>query len=452
MKVLAFAVLFCAVLAKCGDVLAVKDEKSRISSFYDEEKDSLDAVFIGSSHMFVTAYPFQLWEEYGIKSAVLGGNGMGVPLAYYCVKEAIREQHPQVIVVDLYKAYQDRKLDSLSFTHNLAEAVPHSVNRVQMLYDLIPKENRTEFCFPLYLYHSRWKELTQADFEEQACYTKGAAPQFHVYDAEGFKEIPEEEKQETPDMALAYIKKMIRECRENDVELIFTVIPYETKKKTDYQQRIFNGLADVLADQDTEYYNFFHMMDDVGLDVKTDFYDDAHVNYEGGKKITAYFGKLLSAKGLGRKDRDDGRWEEDARAWHAQVRNKQIKTIVDKEEYLDFISEGEYDYIFMVKDADVFAGYFGKEAGNCVGKLPDGKSTVIFDEGKAEVYPAKGGQTGIAFNGMWVRHRDTDGKVLMIDKESYTYSDDIKVFVYDEELDQLVDVAGINHKEKEITR
>lgn len=449
-KVFVFAVILCAVLAVCDDVFEVKDEKSRISSFYEEKKDSLEAVFIGSSHMFVTAYPFQLWEEFGIKSAVLGGNGMGVPMEYYCVREAIREQHPDIIVVDLYKAYLDEKIDSKSFTHNMAGAMPNTTNKLRMLLDLIPEDSRTEFSFPLYLYHSRWKELTQEDFQEQLCYTKGAAPQFRVYDASGFKEVPKEEKQEVPKTAWSYIEKMIKECEENNVELIFTVMPYETTKKTEYQQRIFNELEDRLSERGIEYYNFFHMMDEVGLDVKTDFYDDVHVNYEGGKKITSYIGRMLSDKGLGTKRKDDSEWEEAAKAWHAQVRNKQITTINDKDEYLDFIGTGDYEFIFMIKDGSMFEDYFGQKDLIHSTKLPDGNCIYIYDDGTESVYAADGGKTETAFNGRWVQ--TAKGEAMMLDKDSYSFTEDIKIFVYDERLGQMIDVAGVNREEDKLVR
>lgn len=451
-KVFVFLILLYAVLAKCNDVLAVKDEESRITSFYEEEKDSLEAVFIGSSHMFVTAYPFQLWEEYGIKSAVLGGNGMGIPMEYYCVKEAIREQHPDIIVVDLYKAYLDKKIDSISYTHNMAGAMQGTANKLHMLADLIPDDNRAEFIFPLYLYHSRWKELTQEDFEDQICYTKGAAPQFRVYDASGFKEVPEEEKKEVPKTAWSYIEKMIKECEENNVELIFTVMPYETTKKTEYQQRIFNELADRFADKNVEYYNFFHMMDEAGLDVKTDFYDEAHVNYEGGKKITSYFGKLLSDKGLGSKSNDDSKWEEDAKAWHAQVRNKQITTIDDKEEYLDFIGTGNYEFILMIKDSGAFDKHFGLNRLKCGTKIPDGKCIYIYDDGAGSIYPAGEKKAETEFNGQWVQTVKDGKAAMMLDKESYSFEEDLKIFVYDERLEQIIDVAGVNYKKEKVVR
>lgn len=450
-KVLVFAVLLCAVLIKCNDVLAVKEEDSRITSFYEEDKDSLEAVFIGSSHMFVTAYPFQLWEEYKIKSAVLGGNGMGVPMEYYCVKEAIREQHPDVIVVDLYKAYLDKEIDSKSFAHNMARAMPNTANKLRMLLDLIPKEDWVEFGFPLYLYHSRWKELTREDFEEQYCYTKGAAPQFRNYDASGFEEVSEEEKQEVPKTSWSYIEKMIEVCEENDVDLIFTVMPYETTKKTRHQQRVFNELSDRLSERGVEYYNFFHMMDEVGLDVKRDFYDDVHVNYEGGKKITSYLGKILSDKGLGAKNSHDSEWEEAAKTWHAQVNNKQITTINDKDRYLDFIDSKDYEFIIMIKDTSKFYRYFGQMAFLHGTKLPDGKCIYIYDDGKESVCPVDGRKIEALFNGKWLQTVNGD-KTMMLDKDSYSFSEDVKIFVYDERLDQMIDVAGINYKEEKVRR
>lgn len=451
-KVLIFVILLAAILKKCEDVLSIKDEKSRISSFYEEEEDSLGAVFIGSSHMFVTVYPFQLWEEYGIQSTVLGGNGMGIPMEYYCVKEAIRKQQPDVIVVDLYKAYLDKKLEHISFTHNMADALPFGRNKMQMLFDLIPKENRVEFCFPLYLYHSRWKELTQTDFEKTPCYTKGAAPQFRVYDASGFQEISQDEKQEVPEIAMTYINKIIKECKENNVELIFTVMPYETNRKTEYQQRVFNELADYLADENIDYYNFFHLMDKTGLNTETDFYDEAHVNYNGGKKITSYLGKILSDRGLGTTHRNENKWNEETKLWHAQVRNKQIKTIDNKREYLDFIGHEDYEFVLMIKNAEKFTDYFDEEISwNCA-YMPEGKCIYVYDDGNWKAYSAEKETVGIEFNGKWIQNVKEGKKMMMLGKEKFQFTEDVNIFVYDKRLHQIVDIVGIKYDDEQLVR
>lgn len=101
-KIIILLIVLGGIFIWVNGILVGKSGMYRIVSFYEETEDSLDAVFIGSSHLYYSIYPFQLWEDYGIKSSVIGGDGVGIPLEYYCVKEAIREQHPDVIVVDLY--------------------------------------------------------------------------------------------------------------------------------------------------------------------------------------------------------------------------------------------------------------------------------------------------------------------------------------------------------------
>lgn len=121
-KIIILLIVLGGIFIWVNGILVGKSGMYRIVSFYEETEDSLDAVFIGSSHLYYSIYPFQLWEDYGIKSSVIGGDGVGIPLEYYCVKEAIREQHPDVIVVDLYKAFSDQKLENISYMHNLVNA------------------------------------------------------------------------------------------------------------------------------------------------------------------------------------------------------------------------------------------------------------------------------------------------------------------------------------------
>lgn len=451
-KIIILLIVLGGIFIWVNGILVGKSGMYRIVSFYEETEDSLDAVFIGSSHLYYSIYPFQLWEDYGIKSSVIGGDGVGIPLEYYCVKEAIREQHPDVIVVDLYKAFSDQKLENISYMHNLVNAWPLSRNKIQMISDLVPEENQIEFYMPLYLYHTRWKEITESDFDRQTCYTKGAAPQFGIYDASNFSELDKKEKQEVPRTALTYIQKIIDVCAENKVELIFTVIPYETTAEEMDQQRIFNQLEDELKSENVLYYNGFHMIDELGINVKEDFFDSGHLNYNGGVKLSAYIGKILSEKGIGNNSEKNDTWKVQDQLWHAYIDSKQINKIEDINEYIDFIRKKKYEYVILSSDGiELFDG-LQKVGIDEKTQFPEGECVLIYNDGNRDIYALNTQQISVDFNGIWIESKKGEKVAITIGKNNYDFTESTIVIVYDPVLGNIIDVVGISDQEEKIDR
>lgn len=451
-KLLMLLVILMIGYIACSNVLIGKSGKGRIDAFYKEEEDSLDAVFIGSSHLYYAMFPLQIYEEYGIRSSVIGGDGLGVPMTYYCVKEAISTQHPKVIVVDLYKAFSDLKIESIPFTHNLIDAWPYSKNKIDAVQDLIPEENRLEFYMPLYLYHTRWKELKQEDFEESICYTKGAAPQFGRYDASSFMEVDRNQKQEIPETALEYIHKIINVCDENNVKLIFTVLPYVAIGENEYQQKVFNSLYDVADEYNVEIINFFHNMDELDLDLTFDFSDSGHLNYYGGVKATRYIGRILADQYVLEIAERDEDWDKELEIWKSYICSRQLSKIVNREDYINFVKEKGYDYIILLKGDSLYAQEL-KESG--LVELDQSDSEVylyINMDGKLETYNAQPQNTYPAFHENAIQIINEDKLSLKVGKSSYPMNGDAQIVIYDNKLGRIIDHVTIDLNQQNIVR
>ena len=64
--------------------------------------EPVDVLFLGSSHVFETYNTSVLWDEYGIASYVLGGSVQPMWNTYFYMKEALKTQTPELIVLDAY--------------------------------------------------------------------------------------------------------------------------------------------------------------------------------------------------------------------------------------------------------------------------------------------------------------------------------------------------------------
>lgn len=119
-------------------VLRDKQNAEYIYPFYEEEQDTIDVIFVGSSHMYRSVYPLEIWNEHGITSWNLGSSEQSIAASYYLVKESIDKQHPKVVVMEMYMSFVDSKYYSYARIHQIADNMPMSLNKVQMVNDLIP--------------------------------------------------------------------------------------------------------------------------------------------------------------------------------------------------------------------------------------------------------------------------------------------------------------------------
>ena len=62
----------------------------RMRGFYSLPKNTLDIVFIGTSHLYYGIVPMKLWEDYGITSYVLAQETQIIECSYAYIKEVLK--------------------------------------------------------------------------------------------------------------------------------------------------------------------------------------------------------------------------------------------------------------------------------------------------------------------------------------------------------------------------
>lgn len=255
-------------------------------------RDSLDTVFVGSSHQFCSIDPNLLNSEYGQNCALLTSSSMSMTTSYYAVMEAIELQHPKIIVLECY--------NTSGTNDNLIEMEKHYFLD-DMPNWLLPKWKCVRetgdppylYYYPITAMHYRVFDLKWEDFRLPPRLKAGERYCYH-YDKttpnEKWEEISSDRKKPMKEEIEKWLDGIVALCRENEVELILYVAPYFADESS---QQTYNGLEDYAAHNNLEYFNLMHKIDEIGLDILTDFLDDDHLNYRGQEKITRYFGRLL---------------------------------------------------------------------------------------------------------------------------------------------------------------
>ena len=92
-RITGFLLILLMVLAGINRVFKMKygDGIYSLTKFYEQKKDSVDVLVLGSSHAFENINTGTLWDEYGMASYVLGGSRQPSWNTYYYLKEALKK-------------------------------------------------------------------------------------------------------------------------------------------------------------------------------------------------------------------------------------------------------------------------------------------------------------------------------------------------------------------------
>ena len=297
LRTAAFLLVLLLALEGVSGVLRGKNYAAASRSVYEEPKDSLDVLLMGSSHMLNAVSPMQLWEEQGIVSNNLAQNGQVLPVTYYHLQEALRTQRPRLVVLDIYKAIQDSLIDSHANLHYTLDNMRPGLPKLRAIFDLLPWEERTEYLLDVVIYHSRWKELTQTDFQPPDATEKGAVTLFQTTPLPDFRVLPETETAPPAPSAIDYLERIVKLCQEEEVPLLLVAVPFATPEPDDMdRQEVVNGIVSYAQEWGVPFLNMMHVTEEMGFDYNTDMADVYHANWRGMEKITSWLGEYLAGE------------------------------------------------------------------------------------------------------------------------------------------------------------
>lgn len=292
---LAFCALTVGLLSAVTDIFRNKSEDALSREYQEFPRDTFDVIFLGSSVMLNDVYPLQLYQDYGIASYNLGCGSQSVASSYYLAKLVIEQQKPELIVFDCNMCQEGLVYSSEEKFHYVTDALSLAEKR-EMVTELVPRDSWINFFFEMNLYHDRWKELGRRDFTRPECRTYGAKVHFVSHPLGEY--VITEEKAPLPEVSEEYLRKIIKLCQENQVELLLTVLPMNFSARYDIYdrnewQKYYNTIQDIADEAGIQYLNFMYHTEETGLDPAKDFEGDTHLNGWGAPKMTDYLGKYL---------------------------------------------------------------------------------------------------------------------------------------------------------------
>ena len=304
------AIVLCitiCLLCKATDLLELKTSDKKYADFF-KQKEPFDVLFLGTSHVINGIFPMELWNNDGIVSYNFGGHANEIATTYWVMRNALDYTSPKVVVIDCLQLRRDRKTSvKFSNVHQSLDTFPLSRNKIRAIEDILddPKmdeliadgktdtgtEPRTKIglLWNFSVYHARWNELKEDDFQPSPNKEKGAKSRLAVVRGE-MEPIPPEQKSKPDTTGELYLRKMIEECRDRGIEILLTYLPFPA---TADQQAEANRASELAQEYGLNYINFLNM--DL-VDFQTDLYDsNSHLNPSGARKVTAYLGDYLKS-------------------------------------------------------------------------------------------------------------------------------------------------------------
>lgn len=374
-------------------VLKRNDGIVTMQNYYRQPKESVDVLFLGSSRAGVNLDLETLWKEYGISGYVCWGSRQPFWNSYYFLKEAVHTSRPKLIVLDVSAATYDFVYSDDSRQYTNTYGIKNLLSRWQAVQISAPQNRWSDLMWGMPIYHSRFNELTEADFshyawESDSVNYKGNSVRYtsREYDLEDVSEVTEIEK--IPSKQERYLRKIIEYCQCEELPILLTVTPSPDRMK---EQPYYNAVQEIAKEYNVSFINFNLLDAETGFEA-TDFWEDDHINTKGGRKISRYLGQYLMSNYM----LSDHRGNANYRSWDAfadNMENDYLRQITEADDYFRELQRDNRQALIIKRDIPADSEAYGAflmqtaDTGLDLSFLAEeGKSCYVVDGTKSQEY------------------------------------------------------------------
>lgn len=340
--------------------IAVDNYHDEHVGMYQLDENTLDVLYLGSSHSFSSISPEDIYKKYGITGYVQGSSCQKLWQSYYYLEEALYTQHPQVVVLDTFMAL-DGNVQSEAFNREAIDKLKMSRAKIRSawtVYRMNPDgEDIISYIFPAFRYHDRWKELSEQDFKYMCLPSDAPAKGFLArigtvpceFNSADY-ESNDLEVHPLNSLCVEYLNKIKDLCDANDIDLM--LVKYPTCLWNNYNSITIQRWADMNGVTFLDFNANDDLREEVNIDWSVDSLDGGnHLNYDGAMKMSDWMGKYLVNHYTFSDKRTNPQysiWETDYDYYKKCVLNYQISLITDFERYLSTLEDGGYIVILTI--------------------------------------------------------------------------------------------------------
>ncbi len=434
----------------------VKYPRDSLCDFYKFiERDTVDILCIGSSHVYCSINPVQMYDDYGIAAYDLSAGGQAIWCSYYYILEALKRQKPQIVLLDVFtmSIENDSYFDHDRVQSNLLNMKP-SYNKWEALRTAQIDRGGLNIFWGFPVIHSRYKQLDREDYNLKDnskfflgySYTTRIVP----YKTEEISNVSEvTEITPISNKAETYLRKCIELCKRQGIEIILVNAPMPTTSEE--AQKKYNYIKQIADEYGVPFLNGVCYDEEMGLDWGMDSMgNDGHLNYKGATKYTKWLCDYLELNYNLPDRRGDGhyaRWKHESDKFEAALRRDSFRRMKDITEFLDNLLSEDLYYVLslngkyntedgkVVLDALAAHGVDIKKNGTYVMK---GKTKLFYLDEEAKHGYWKYFDDSV----LYVYGQDSNHVILWNKVDNATVKNGVNIFIYDELLDEVVRKFG----------
>ena len=471
------------------------NNSASLTTFYSQEKNVDQVIFVGTSHSEYAVSPMEIYEDSGIVSYNLSTSAQSIEVTYYILKSAFESQSPSVVVLDASNLFFDDEIDIKNWRYVLDE-MPLGKTKLAMARkyamlvndtDTFNADCRADFInsiVPMFQYHTRWSKLTYRDFEDVWDSTPYATAGYYLntykhgsfgvddmneivgslkssdvmydylYDEEDYTEQPDDLYVATVnDTKYQYLQLINSLCKDNGATLVLAKYPSINDPiyyYSSWTRERSDEVKTISEDMGLQFLDFLYDID-IDFDNDTDFADGGmHVNYLGAKKISMYLSNYLQSE-YQIAGSDNKVFDMNREIYDKLTELADVQLSDDCSQIMDYLVQNKDKYIICIAAADDMQDGLGREEVTALHNLGlkadydkdmsyrDSYIAVI-DEGKVTFEELSNRK--ISYEDYIDSNDDPDGIHIEIVSSGYLTKSDAEIYVNGE--DYSLDNRGMN--------
>lgn len=352
-KTILFLILLAAALFVVSLVVQRKSSYEKNQMFFEEaKKDNIDVFILGSSHVINGINPIQLYDDYGITAYNLGGYGSVLLSSYWQMMMALDYATPKLVVVDAYMLENDiRYIDdpqanvSSDELHLNIDRFPLNRRKYQAVNNMLENwDKKYQYLFDFIVYHDRWKELTQNDYDRlvgkgEINHLMGAVMNYDIHPSEFTYTDYQAGNIPGETVGTEYLRNIITECQNRGIDVLVTTVPFLAMQ---VNQEAANTADTIAAERGVKSLNMLKIPN--LIDFNMDMADAGHLNILGCQKVTKCLGDYISENYELQDHRNDSSYE----TWNQC--SSEFKTVLGN---LSMENEDLYSQTMVLQYADM---------------------------------------------------------------------------------------------------
>jgi len=270
-----------------------------MEAFSRQQHNSIDVLAVGSSHMYCTLCPAELYRATGLSSFLLSTQRQPIEVSYEYIRRALECHRCKVVILEtfmfVYMADKDKVEEGVA--HDGLDPLPFDEHKIQTVLNMRLTEGLESFLIPFLKYHARWRNLQKRDFILESSIDKALACRgFHILaQSEANSEVSKihtKECQSVPigDYYIGWLERINRIIKAADAELLLLTAPYTL---SDTDRGMYSYLSKYATEHGIKCLDMNSEYSSLGIDSQADFYDSSHLNVYGAIKATRRIGRYL---------------------------------------------------------------------------------------------------------------------------------------------------------------